>query len=98
AALAGTQSAAPSQPRGAVKMIRILIEAEDELKVRVNVPAPLAKCALQFVPKDVRGELEAQGIDLVELLGALEGDLPEGRLVDIEAGDDKQVRVVIEVV
>jgi hypothetical protein len=99
AALGGAQGAALSRPRSAAKMIRILVDAEDEAKVRVNVPAPLAKFALQFVPKDVRGELEAQGIDLVELLDTLRDDLPEGRLIDVEALDEgKQVRIIIEVV
>ncbi len=88
------------KPRGAAKLLRILIDAEDEAKVRVNVPTPLAKFALQFVPKDVRDELEDQGINLAELLDTLKGELPEGRLVDIEAKgseNDKPVRVIIEV-
>lgn len=83
--------------QGAAKTLRLVVDAEDEAKVRVNVPTPLAKFALQFVPKDVRDELESQGINLAELLDALKGDLPEGRLVDIEGGDDKPIRVIIEV-
>jgi hypothetical protein len=89
---------AEAMPRGAAKLLSIRVDHEGEAKVRVNVPAPLAKCALQFVPKDVRGELEGQGINLAELLDNIKGDLPEGRLVDIEADEDgKKVRVVIEV-
>jgi hypothetical protein len=89
---------AEAMPRGAAKLLSIRVDHEGEAKVRVNVPAPLAKFALQFVPKDVRGELEGQGINLAELLDNIKGDLPEGRLVDIEADEDgKKVRVVIEV-
>lgn len=87
-------------PKGVARMIRLLVEAEDEARVTVNVPAPLAKFALQFVPKDARASLQDQGIDFAELLDALKGDLPEGRLVDIEAFDEekgRQVKVIIDV-
>nr|MDQ3397739.1 hypothetical protein [Deinococcota bacterium] len=83
AALEAPQGEAPKA--SAARMIRIIVEAEDEAIVRVNVPATLAKFALQMIPKDVRGELQAQGIDLSEFLTTLQGDLPEGRLVDVEA-------------
>lgn len=91
--------ALPPKPKGAAKMVRVEIDAPGEAKVRVNVPAPLAKFAMGFVPKEARDELAAQGIDLGEILDVLKGELPEGRLVDIEAEDDgRPVRVLIEVV
>ncbi len=90
---------APASPKSAAKMLRILVDKEDEAKVRVNVPAPLARFAMQFVPKETRRELEAQGINLNELLGVLKNEFPEGRLVDVEADEDgESVRVIIEVV
>ncbi len=98
AALEPTPSASP-RPKGQAKMLRVLVDAEDEAKVRVNVPAQLAKFALNFIPKEQREQMEAQGIHLDELLDLLKGELPEGRLVDIEASDEGQpVRVVVEVV
>jgi hypothetical protein len=87
------------KPKGAAKMVRIEIDAADEAKIRVNVPAPLAKFAMGFIPKETRDELTAQGINLGEILDVLKGELPEGRLVEIEAQDDgKPVRILIEVV
>ncbi len=91
-----------AKPKGAAKLLRISVDAEPETAVRLNIPAPLAKFALQFVPKDVRGELEDQGINLAELLDGLletlKGDLPDGRLVDIEASEGgNHVKVTIDI-
>ena len=92
----------PARPRSPVKLLRIHIDAEDEARVNVNVPIALAKFATQFIPKEARGELEVQGIDLGALIDSLGDELPEGRLVDIEANEDKngerKVKIVIEVV
>lgn len=104
-AIGPTRPVKPAAPKGVAKMVRISIDASEgkvgkgKAKVNVNVPAPLAKFAMQFIPKGVRAELEAQGIDLDELLDVLKGELPEGRLVDIDAGDEgDHARIVIEVV
>jgi len=89
----------PPKPKGTAKMVRIEIDAADEAKVRVNLPAPLAKFAMGFIPRETRDELTAQGIDLSEILDVLKGELPEGRLVEVEAQDNgKPVRVLVEVV
>lgn len=94
--LAETKASRSAEAPGKPRMIRIVVEADDEHKVRVNVPAALAKFALQLVPKEVRSELEGQGINLAELLSVLDGNLSDGRLVDVTAGD-KGTRVLVDV-
>ncbi len=97
-----------SVPKGIAKMIRIVLDGED-VKVKVNVPAALAKFAASFIPPEAQRQLNAQGIDLAGILDMLKGELPEGRLVDVEISDLNKVsegetkmsgpmRVVIEVV
>lgn len=94
----GSDDARSARPKGATKLLHISIDAEDEAKIRVNVPLSLAKFATQFIPKDARNELDRQGINLSELLSALGDDLPEGRLVDVVANDeDEQVKIVVEI-
>ncbi|MCL5965502.1 MAG: hypothetical protein M1369_06955 [Deinococcus sp.] len=103
----GTPPSPPRPPAGIAKMLRITVDGKD-VKVKVNVPVSLAKFAFKFVPLEAREELEEQGIDIAEILDQLKGELPEGRLVDVEVsdaskfGDDGKLsgpmRVVIEVV
>lgn len=95
-----TSPTPPAKPKSTAKMLRILVDKEGEAKVQVNVPAGLARFAMQFVPKETRKELQAQGINLDELLGVLrKNEFPEGRLVDVEAGEKgESARVIIEVV
>lgn len=103
-------SAAPPPPparTGTARLLRISIDANDDgdgerAKIRVNVPLGLAKFAGRFLPAEARTELEAQGIDLSELINALSTETPEGKLVDIDVDDDgrggKKAKIVVEVV
>ncbi|MFO8151496.1 MAG: hypothetical protein R6T93_14545 [Trueperaceae bacterium] len=108
---APTGAAAPPTPpkparTGTARMLRISIDANedgdgDRAKIRVNVPLGLAKFAGRFLPAEARTELEAQGIDLSELINALSTETPEGKLVDIDVDDDsggKKAKIVVEVV
>jgi len=96
----------PTKPRGGIRMLRIVVDApatggSSGAKVRVNIPLALAKYAARFLPSDASAELSSQGIDLAQLLKDLGDEVPDGRLVDIEAEDDKgggTTTVVIEVV
>ena len=91
---------------GTARLLRISIDANDDgdgdrAKIRVNVPLGLAKFAGRFLPAEARTELEAQGIDLSELINALSTETPEGKLVDIDVDDDsghKKAKIVVEVV
>lgn len=98
----------PPPPKGLAKMIRIVVDGED-VKVKVNVPAALARFASNFIPPEAKQQLNAQGIDIAGILDMLKGELPEGRLVDVEISDVAKVsegetkmtgpmRVLIEVV
>lgn len=99
---------APPPPKGLAKMIRIVVDGED-VKLKVNIPAALAKFAANFIPPEAKQQLSAQGIDIAGILDMLKGELPEGRLVDVEISDVGKVgdgevkmtgpmRVLIEVV
>lgn len=88
AGMAYAAAAAPA--RGIAKMIRIIIDGQD-VKVKVNVPASLAKFASNFIPVDAQNQLASQGIDLAGILDMLKGELPEGRLVDVEINDIAKV-------
>ncbi|MDZ7799196.1 MAG: hypothetical protein U5K81_00195 [Trueperaceae bacterium] len=108
AAAGGTPAAASAgspSPRPPAQLIRITIDAregdEDKAHVHVNVPLKLARFAARFVPKEARSELDAQGIDLAELLAGLGDEVPDGPLVDIDAKDDgggRTARIRVEVV
>lgn len=97
----------PPPPRtGTARLLRISIDASDggdsdRAKIRVNVPLGLAKFASRFLPVEARTELEAQGIDLSDLITAITTETPEGRLVDIDVDDDgdgKRAKIIVEVV
>ncbi|MFN2323409.1 MAG: hypothetical protein ABR510_10690 [Trueperaceae bacterium] len=106
------ESAPPPSPppparTGTARMLRISIDASGDegdkknAKIRVNVPLGLAKFATRFLPAEAKGELQAQGVDLEELIAALSSETPEGRLVDIDVDDDgdgKRAKIVVEVV
>jgi hypothetical protein len=97
----------PPPPRaGTARLLRISIDADEDgsgnsrAKIRVNVPLGLAKFASRFLPAEARTELEAQGIDLNELINALSTETPEGKLVDIDVDQNgrKGAKIVVEVV
>lgn len=97
--------AAGPRPRPPAQLLRISIDAKegasDKARVTVNVPLKLARFASRFLPQEARSELEDQGIDLTELLSGLGDEVPDGPLVDIDAGDAagaKSARIRIEVV
>lgn len=92
--------------KGAARLIRISVDATrpdgtKEATIRVNVPLGLARFAGRFLPPDARKQLEAQGVDLAALLDSLDADVPDGRLVDLDATDDEKgttAKIVVEVV
>ncbi len=86
----------PAAPRGAGRLLRILLRDEDGEEVRVHLPLSLARVALEFLPADHRRLLEKEGIDLDALLAGFKDELPEGRLVELRGSDGEEV--VVEVV
>lgn len=94
------------QRRFGVRMIRISIDATKpdgsrSNTVRVNVPLALARFATRFIPPDARAELDANEIDLSNLVTALNEDLPDGVLMDLTSTDEesgKSAKIRIEIV
>jgi len=84
--LAYAVASTPTAPKGIARMLRIVVDGE-EVKLKVNLPAALAKFAANFIPPETKQQLSAQGIDLAGILDMLKGELPEGRLVDIEVNE-----------
>ena len=93
------------KPKGIAKVLRISIDAHEgdgssKAKVNVNVPLGLAKFASKFLPQQAREQLDLQGIDISNILESLGSDVPEGRIVDIDAQDgdgSSKAKIVIEV-
>lgn len=91
--------------RHIARSLRIVIDSGDEEqknsgRIAVTVPVALAKFAGKLIPEEVRVRLENEGIELADLLEALDEDLPEGRLVDIDtnpAEGGKRARIIVEV-
>lgn len=73
------------------RFVRIRVDASKSggknTNVDVRVPYALAKFALRFLPQEARKELEAQGIDITQLLDGSDGSIPEGKIVDVEAAE-----------
>lgn len=94
-----------NRPRRISRSLRITIDSGDEEqgnrgRVAVTVPVALAKFAGKLIPEEIRVKLESEGIELADLLEALDQDLPEGRLVDIDtnsAEGGKRARIIVEV-
>lgn len=105
------EPAAASQSRAAtlssgrrVRSLQIQIDAtgkdgQQDKNVSVNIPIGLARFASRFLPPDARVQLDEQGVDLSELISSLQGEVPEGPLMEIDAGEgDKQARITIRAV
>lgn len=102
------QLAGPVRTSGPVRMLRIRIdegsgeEGSPGTRVRVNVPLALARFAARFLPAEASKGLTEQGIDLAEIISSLGDELPDGRLVDIDATNEeegnKTTRIIVEVV
>lgn len=97
--------AAPPKPRPPARLLRITVDAHengnDAAKVRVNVPLQLARFASRFLPQEARAEFDGHQIDLGALLESMGDEVPEGRLVDVDARAEdgsKGARIVVEVV
>lgn len=102
----GPGQEAQGSGRKIARALRIVIDAgedgESRDRIAVTLPLALAKFAGKLIPEEARLKLEDEGIEIAALLDALDQELPEGRLVDIDTtgSDDagKRARIVIEVV
>jgi hypothetical protein len=100
------RGARKANTKAVTRSLRITIDAGGEGqgsrgRVAVTVPLALAKFAGKLIPEEVRARLEDEGIELAELLQALDQEMPEGRLVDIdtapEGNEGRRARIIVEV-
>lgn len=110
---ADTRRAEPAadQPRAAtlstgrrVRSLQIQVDStgkngKQENNVSVNIPLGLARFASRFLPPDARVQLDEQGVDLSELISSLQGEVPDGPLMEIDGGEgDKTFHITIRAV
>ena len=78
------------------RAVHITVERPNAQNVNVTIPASLTKIALKFMPKDVREQLNQQGIDPDTVNQLLAGDIPIGRLLELtkdEHGESTRVTI-----
>ena len=85
---------------GRILSIRITAnQGNDEKDITLNLPLSLGKFIEKFVPKEVLQAVQSQGVDLPDLLGSLNADVPKGELINISANAGaNEVSVEIEVI
>jgi hypothetical protein len=95
--------------RNVAKMLRIRVNGDKVKKVDINFPLNLIKAAskfmgigMNFIPKEIRSELESKGIDLSqldfeELIKLIDQGLIVDKLVDIDVDDPEKGVMKIEV-
>lgn len=93
---------------GPERVLRVRVNG-DKAKVNVNIPLALIKVAtkfmgmgMNFIPEQAKEEMNKQGIDLAkldfdELVQLIDQGLVDGKLVDVEADDDEDGHVKVEV-
>lgn len=95
--------------RNVAKMLRVRVNGDKVKKVDINFPLNLIKAAskfmgigMNFIPKEIRSELESKGIDLSqldfeELIKLIDQGLIVDKLVDIDVDDPEKGVMKIEV-
>ncbi len=84
-----------STRRGNARLIRIQIESSEGDEVKVNIPIGLANFALKLIPKDAQRTMQEQGLDPASLQEMLQGDLPDGELVNITTKEGDEIRISV---
>jgi hypothetical protein len=94
----------PGDSRRKARSLQIQIDSTGKngdagKNVSINVPIGLARFASRFLPQDARVQLDEQGVNLTELIESLSEDLPDGPLVEIDAGEgENAARITIRAV
>lgn len=78
-------------------VLRIRVNSSDGDKVRVNLPVPLIKVALEMGMKmpQISGNEVLGNIDLSQIMALIDRGL-FGKLVEVESGDGDTVEIVVE--
>jgi hypothetical protein len=97
-ALEGTRP----EPRPPARLLKVRVEGEEKgrpLRIQVNLPLALASLVESFLPEEAKLTLGRQGVNLKDLLALLKEGVSEGKLVEVEAEEEKgPVRILVEVV
>jgi transcriptional regulator with XRE-family HTH domain len=78
-------------------VLRIRVNSSDGDKVRVNLPVPLIKVALEMGMKmpQISGNEVLSNIDLSQIMALIDRGLI-GKLVEVESGDGDTVEIAVE--
>jgi hypothetical protein len=77
------------------EFLRILVCENGQEKVKVNVPLALARVAMRAIPNSARQQINAQGLDIDQLLNGVVDNLKPGKLVEVQDGSD-HVEIYLE--
>lgn len=77
------------------EFLRILVCENGQEKVKINVPLALARIAMRAIPNAARQQINAQGLDIDQLLSGVVDNLKPGKLVDVQDGSD-HVEIFLE--
>lgn len=85
-----------SQPRAASKTLRLRIQNPGGQKVELNIPLSAAHTVISLLPPRVRARLESMGLNLEQLLRAVQEGTAAGRILDIRDPGGAEVSLVVE--
>ncbi len=84
------------QPRASSKMLRVRIHSPGGQKVELNIPLSAAQTLISVIPPRARARLEAMGLNLEQLVQAVQEGTASGRIVDIRDPSGAEVSLVVE--
>lgn len=83
-------------PRGPARLIRVRVESPNGQKMQFSLPVTLASSLVGLVPADARERLRQRGVDLDQVLRAVQEGAAPGPVVDIRDPNGASVEVVVE--
>lgn len=83
-------------PRGPARLIRVRLESPSGHKMQFSLPVPLASSLVGLVPADARERLRTRGVDLEQVLRAVQEGAAAGPVVDIREPSGASVEIIVE--
>lgn len=77
------------------KSLKILVQEGGKEKVNLSIPLSLAQAFSGFIPENTKSKLEDKNININELLENFETGTEDGKLIDIDEGNE-HVEIRIE--
>ncbi|MFN2364458.1 MAG: hypothetical protein ABR596_09170 [Halarsenatibacteraceae bacterium] len=77
------------------KCLKILVQEGGKEKVNLSIPLSLAQAFSGFIPENTKSKLEDKNININELIENLETGTKDGKLIDIDEGNE-HVEIRIE--